>query len=116
LTYPIIKYAEQKEQLPPDPLLKEKYLRLRKILMHFRAHGKEKLAKYKHKIEHERVLRNDMGRAVLRRLLADGILTASGKFYYLQPDGIDKYLGISWLDLRRGRICSTLVQYLRSIA
>jgi hypothetical protein len=115
LTYPIIKYAEQKEQLPPDPLLKEKYLRLRKILMHFRAHGKEKLAKYKHKIEHERVLRNETGWAILRQLVQDGILTPSGKFYFLQPENVDRHLGVSYIDLRKGRTSDKLLQYLKAV-
>ena len=115
MTYPSIKYVEKKEQFPPDPLLKEKYLRLRRILVHFRAHGKDTLARYKGKIEHERMLRNETGRAILRQLAQDGILTSAGQFYFLQLEKVDRYLGVSWLDLRKGRSSARLLQYLRTI-
>lgn len=115
LTYPAIQYAQTKEPLPADPLLRQKYLLLRRILMHFRSHRRGALAKYKHKIEHQRVLHSDTGYAILKQLLKDEILTLSGSFYFLNPEGIDKHLGISWLDLRKGHTCDTLVQYLKSI-
>jgi hypothetical protein len=83
--------------------------------MHFRAHGKEKLAKYKHKIEHERVLRNETGWAILRQLVQDGILTPSGKFYFLQPENVDRHLGVSYIDLRKGRTSDKLLQYLKAV-
>jgi hypothetical protein len=80
LTYPTIQYVEDKQTLFRDPLLKEKYLRLRRILVHFRSHSKGALAKYRHKIEHERVLRNALGENILRQLMKDKILTLDGSF------------------------------------
>ena len=115
LTYPSINYVEQREPLPSDPLSKEKYLRLKRILVHFRSHGRGSLARYKHKIEHWRVLGNDTGWAILDRLVKDGILTLSGNFYFLQPDNVNAHLGISWEDLRKGRSSAKLLQYLGSI-
>lgn len=116
LTYPSINYARQKEHLPTDPQLRQKYFRLKRILMEFRSHSKGSLAKYKDKIEHRRVLHDDTGRAVLRQLLEDGILTLSGSFYTLHPDGIDKHLGVSWQDMRRGRTGERMLPYLRGIS
>ncbi len=115
LTYPSINYVEQREPLPSDPLLKEKYRRLRRILMHFRSHSRGSLARYKDKIEHWRVLGNDTGWAILDRLVKDRILTLSGKFYFLQPENGNVHLGISWEDLRKRRTSAKLLQYLGSI-
>lgn len=116
LTYPAIRYVEEKQILLKDPLLKEKYLRLRRILVQFRSHSKGALAKYKHKIEHERVLRNDVGRAILKRLLEDGIIRLDGSFYFLEPEKADLRLGISWLNLRKGQTSAKLEQYLQSVS
>lgn len=115
LAFPAIQYAEKRAQLPTDPKIKEKYIRLRRILMEFRSHSKGAMAKYKGKIEHERVLRNNIGYAILQRLLTDQVLTMSGVMYYLNPDEIDTNLGISWTDLRKGKTSDRLLQYLRSI-
>jgi len=115
LTFPAVKYVVQKDKLPEDSSLQEKYLRLRRILVHFRSHSRGSLAKYKEKIEHWRVLGNDTGWDVLERLKSDGILTLSGNFYFLQPESVHEHLGISYADLRKGRTSERLLQYLRSI-
>lgn len=116
MTYPSIKYVQPREHPPTDPQLRRKYFRMKRILMEFRSHSKGSLAKFKDKIEHRRVLQDDTGRAVLRQLLADGILTLSGSFYTLHPDGIDRHLGVSWHDMRRGRMGDRLLPYLRMIS
>lgn len=90
-------------------------MRLRRILLQFRSHSRGTLARYNRKIENERVLRNDLGRAILRRLLQDEILTLKGSHYFLQPDKVDKHLGISYIDLRKGLTSSRLEQYLQSV-
>jgi hypothetical protein len=115
LTYPAIQYVEDKKASFRDPLLKEKYLRLRRILVHFRSHSKGALAKYRHKIEHERVLRNALGENILKRCLKDKILRLEGSFYYLEPDAVHMHLGISYDDLSKGRTSDKLVQFLQSI-
>jgi hypothetical protein len=115
LTYPVIQYAEKRTQLPSDSLVQEKYFRLRRILMAFRSHSRGTLARYKPKIDNDRVLRNNIGYALLQRLLSDKILTMEGNFYYLRPEGIDRHLGITWIDLRMGKTSDKLIQYLRSV-
>ncbi|MGD0776208.1 MAG: hypothetical protein ABSC05_25610, partial [Candidatus Solibacter sp.] len=116
MVYPAAPYFRQVDALPQDPLLREKYMRLKRILVHFRSHSKGALAKYKHKIEHERVVRNKMGWAILDRLLGDQVLTLSGRLYYLQPENVDRFLGVSYDDLRKGRSSEKMLQYLRSIS
>lgn len=115
LTYPVIQYVEEKKVFTHDPLLKEKYLRLRRILVNFRSHSRGSLARYKGKIDHERVLKNEIGHAILKRLLKDGILTSDGSFYFLQPESVDQHLGVTYIDLRKGRTSLKLEQYLRAI-
>lgn len=95
--------------------MRNKYLRLRKILTHFRSHSKSALAKYRDKIENERVAGNVTGRAILDRLLKDSVLRLEGKLYFLQPERVHEHLGISWPELRNGQTSKKLLQYLGSI-
>ena len=113
--YPLAKFMQLRAQVPSDPQLKDKYLRIKRILMEFRSHSKGSLAKYRFKIEHERVLRNGTGRAILNRLRDDGVLSLTGNFYHLHPEKVNEHLGISWQDFRRGRPSEALLNYLRSI-
>lgn len=115
ITYPAINYVEAEIDFSHDPALREKYLRLRRILVLFRSHSRGALAKYRAKIEHERVLRNPLGGAILQHLLRDQILTREGDFYFLQPENVHKHLGVSWIDLRKGRTSEKLMDYLRSV-
>ena len=115
LMYPCRQYAQKKAELPSDSSLRQKYLRLKRILVEFRSHGRGSLARYKGKIEDDRVLRNPTGHAVLRQLLADEILTLEGNRYFLQPKGVSQHLGVSWIDLKNGQISDKLIGYLQSI-
>ena len=83
--------------------------------MEFRSHSRGALAKYKHKIEHERVLKNNIGWAVLRKLVADRILALRGDMYYLDPNELGTHLGVSWQDLRKGQMPESLIRYIRAI-
>jgi hypothetical protein len=96
--------------------LREKYLRLRKILTHFRSHSKGALAKYRDKVENPRVAGNPAGEAVLRRLITDGVLVLENPMYFLQQEQVHAHLGITWPELRKGIISDKLLQYLRSIS
>ncbi len=116
LSYPAVQYTKQKTVLPADPQLVQKYIRLKRILLEFRSHSKGSLAKIRHKIEHERVLRNDTGRAILDRLLHDRILYLEGKFYHVNQERLSKHLGTTWQDFRRGNAPDLLLTYLRSIS
>ena len=69
LQYPLVQYMQKRDKSPQDPDIRDKYLRLRKILTHFRSHSKGAMAKYRDKIENERVAGNPIGAAVLKQLL-----------------------------------------------
>lgn len=98
-----------------DPLLIEKYLRLRKILMLFRSHSKGVMAKYRDKIEHKRVLRNEMGEKVLELLVKSKVLYHDTTFYYWEPDVAHEQLGITYLDLKRKIINQKTIDFLNKI-
>jgi hypothetical protein len=115
ILHPLFQYVRKRTTLPTDPLIREKYLRLRKILTHFRSHSKGALAKYKNKIENPRVAGNPLGSAVLKKLVSDGVLYLDAPMYFLTPAKVDEHLGIGWPDLRRGLMTPKLIAYLASI-
>jgi hypothetical protein len=115
ISYPAVQYVQRTSQLPADPLLRQKYFRLRRILMEFRSHSKGALAKYRYKIEAERVLKNEIGRSVLNKLISDEILALRGNMYYLDPARLSDKVGVSWQDLRKGQMPDSLVKFLLTI-
>jgi hypothetical protein len=113
--YPVHQYARESDEPSFDPLLKNKYIRLRRMLREFRSHSKGQLAKYEEKIEDSRVLKNKLGEKILLRLIEDGILYKDGVMYILDTDKMASELGINWHDFRLGKIPDSLVEYLKSI-
>ena len=116
LHYPLVQHAQRRARPLDDPDLQEKYLRLRKILTHFRSHSKGALAKYRDKVENPRVAGNRVGAAVLQQLVSDRVLILDGSMYFLDPGRVDSLLGTSWNDLRKGIRSDKLLGYLKSIA
>ena len=115
IAYPVINHTERRPVLSFDDSIKEKYIRLRRILMQFRSHSRGALAKYRDKINHERILRNSTGKAILDRLVLDNILTLRDNLYFLEMDQLTNYLDISWFNLRKGQTSEKLLKYLSKI-
>jgi hypothetical protein len=105
---------------PSDPAVRDDerlhrvYRRFRRIVMTLRSHSKGSLARVKHKIEHARVLQGEIGKALLRQIVEDGILILRDNFYHLVPEKAAELTGVSWIDLRRGRSSGSLERYLNS--
>lgn len=98
------------------PLLSEKYLKLRKIILLFRSHSKGAMAKFKDKIEHRRVLGNEnIGRKVLDALIDNKILTSDQILYYIDDKMIHEKLGVSYLELRQQKINQKTIDFLNEI-
>ena len=116
LDYPLARYAQKVAKTLDDSTSREKYRRLRRILSEFASHGKGTLAKYRAKIEHERVLRNQLGERILNALLTENILRRDSKFYYVNPDQCDAKLGISWHQLRQYKSSKKLEQFLKDVS
>jgi len=115
LTYPVIQHTEEREPMFDDKELREKYMRLRHLLMHFCSHSKGALAKYKDAIESSRRLKNEVGRKVLNQLVSDNVLFLSGNFYFLDQEQFSNHLGVTYDDLRKGKKPQSLVTYLKKI-
>lgn len=114
-TYPLVNYIKKRSAPTYTGEAFEIYLKLRKLLTHFRSHGKGQLAKYRDKVDNSRVAGNPIGGRVLDRLLRDGVLYESGNFYFIRPANVDKCLGIPWTALRAGLVSSKLEAYMATI-
>lgn len=115
LVYPLVGNIAHKPTFLAGVDVQEKYNRLRRIFLEFRSHSKGQLAKYRDKIQHRRVLKNEVGRAVLKALVNDGILTHDNLFYYVQPEQLSEKIGIHWEDLKQRKSTRRLEEYLANI-
>ena len=105
---------EQKDPYQPNSEMDAAYRRFRRIVMTLRSHSKGGLARYKDKVDHQRVLKGPLGKDLLARLLRDGIMRLSEEFDYRVPETADRHVGISWHLLRRGETSATLTAYLQN--
>ena len=72
------------------------------------------MARAKVKIEHSRVLQGELGESLVAKLLNDGVLYFGdgGRRYFWNPDLANELLGVSWMDLRKGKCPQKLRDYL----
>jgi hypothetical protein len=111
--FPWSDYAIQREDDEvSSKQMHEVQRRFRRIAGTMQSHSRGGLARLRDKVEHRRVLRNDIGRALLGRLLADGIIKLEGKFYHWVGERADALLKTSWNDLRHYRHTPELRAYL----
>jgi len=115
LEYPLVRFASQSLSSHMNDDVQEKYNRLRRIFVDFRSHSKGGLAKYRDKVQHRRVLKNAVGRAVLKALVDDGILTHNHILYFVQPAQLSEQIGIHWEDLKQRKSTPQLEAYLARI-
>ena len=115
LGYPLAKYVHRRAEQTPEPVVREKYRRLRRILLDFRSHSRGGLAKYRQKIENRRVLKNKVGEAVLEALLNEGILRSDPKFYYVESEQMASKLGITWHGLLQYELTKKLETFLQRV-
>ena len=87
------------------------HLRFRRIVTSLRSHSKGSLARFKDKVEHRRVLKNQMGKALLASLLDDGILKLEDDFYHWVPERAAAVLKVSYHDLRNRRVTPEMKAY-----
>ncbi len=115
--YPWTPYASETAQdVENDPRLLLVYRRFRRIAMAFRSHKKGQLARIKEKIDHERICRGALGKALLSQLLVDNVLYPQDKSYFWNRPVANELVGVSWQDLRRGFIPPKLINYIRRFA
>ena len=86
--------------------------RLRTILLLFRSHGKNQLAKYRGAIDHNRRTKG-VGHLVRDQLLEEGVLSISGPMYYLDSTRLAEVTGLNFGDLRTGMVKDKTVQFVQ---
>ena len=111
-TYPWNDFAAKsvEEQIDSDEM-HEVHRRFRRIVTSLRSHSKGSLARFKDKVEHRRVLSNQVGRALLQKLLDDRILKLEKEFYHWVPERADALLRVSWPDLRNRHVTPEMKAY-----
>ncbi|MED5608368.1 hypothetical protein VV867_11795 [Pseudomonas sp. JH-2] len=87
----------------------------RRLVMAFRSHSKGRLARYKNKIEHSRMLKGSQGKALLAKLQADKIVSLEKHMYYLDANALGAKTGASFLDVNLKRYSNKTTEYLKAI-
>lgn len=94
--------------------LDEALRRFRKFVISFRSHSKGSLARYKHKIEHERMIKGT-GKSVLDLLLRSKIVSLNNQqnMYYLDPDQLAKVAGANYADTMARKFGDKTIDFVR---
>lgn len=98
-----------------DPSLAEAQRALRRLVVSFRSHSKGQLARFKDKIESRRMTKGEIGERIREALLADGILSISGEFYFLDPNALGLKLSTDYSSLRDKVFSEDTNAYLRKL-
>jgi len=114
LSYPLRNYVQENKINRNYSDLSDAYLILRRILLAFRSHSKGSLARYKDKIEHKRILKGELGKRILEKLLSKQILISKGNFYHINPSKLSEELDASWEDLKRYNRSEKILVFLSS--
>ncbi len=87
----------------------------RRLVMAFRSHSKGRLARFKDKVDHARMLKDDRGRALLKKMQADSIISNERHMYFLDPDALGEKVGASFQDVNLKRYADRTLAYLREL-
>ena len=116
LEYPFYDFcsteSERMAELTADNF--EKYKKLRAIILEFRSHSKNELAKHHEKIDF--ILGNTpIAQKVIAALLDSRIMFKDGHLYKLDSDILDKELGVSYDGIRNFEISSEIIEFLNKV-
>ncbi|MDF2397861.1 hypothetical protein GWQ44_20120 [Pseudomonas sp. 3MA1] len=114
ISYPWTEYtsAESKEH---DPNLIRLLRVFRRLVMAFRSHSKGRLARFKDKIEHVRMLKGEEGRKLLEKLSQDKVISLEGAMYYLDADALGSKTGASFIDVNLKNYAPETIKYVQSV-
>jgi len=114
MTYPWVQFAAVAGPAVPENI-HDALLRLRKLVLAFRSHSKGRLARFKDKIEHARMTKGDLGVAIRRQLIKDGVLTLEGEMYFLNPNALGATVGATYRDLNFKQFNDRVRDYVSAI-
>ena len=98
-----------------DPDLSRMLRIFRRLVMAFRSHSKGRLARFRDKIEHSRMLKGEDGRRLLEKLSKDKVLSLEGAMYYLDADALGAKTGASFLDVNLKNYSQETLDYVRTV-
>jgi len=114
LTYPFVQYhSDSSLQKTPADII-EKYQKMRRIFLMFRAHSKGELARFKEKIDN-RIGNNDVGKCVIAALLKNGIIYSKDIMYFVNSEKMASELGVKYNDIRSSIINDKIQSFLSKI-
>lgn len=115
LYYPFASYRKcRKGELPDDGDFVDKYQKMRRTILQFRAHSKGSLAKYKDKIDN-RIGNTPIGKRVVNKLLEERILEEKGQMYFINDTMMSEKLGIGYNELRTYEVNEKVTAFLNSV-
>jgi hypothetical protein len=83
-----------------DPKTADALRALRRIALAFRSHSKGQLARYKGKIDHQRMMKGQIGSDLLAKLIRDKVISLKGPMYLLDADALGEVVGASYVNLK----------------
>lgn len=96
--------------------IRQKYIKLRKIIICFRSHSKGSMARYKGKIGSSRLIGSDMGPIVLNSLIESGIIDDSDNImYFLNRDKLSEVLGVTYDEIKSNKLTPKISSFLGSM-
>ncbi|WP_447774493.1 hypothetical protein [Pseudomonas chlororaphis] len=98
-----------------DPGTVDALRTFRRLIMAFRSHSKGRLARFKDKIEHTRMLKGKAGRALLEKLISDKVLSLEDSMYYLDANILGSKAGASFLDVNLKNYSPETIQYVQNV-
>jgi hypothetical protein len=96
-----------------NPMVDEALRRLRKFVTAFRSHSRGTLARYRHKIEHERMTKGT-GAQVLDALREHEIITLDGSMYFLNPSRLGEIAGATYAQVAARQFAPKTVEFVRN--
>lgn len=116
-TYPWSNYATEPSK-PKNPDIEFLRRRLRKVLTAFRSHSKRALVRFAKKIDHARMVKNELGQKLVDALIADNILNLvkDSKFYQLDVQRLAELVGMSYNAIQTRQFSSKCDEYLDKIS
>lgn len=115
LYFPFASYKMSRcGKIPEEDTFIDKYQKMRRTIVQFRAHSKGSLAKYKEKIDN-RIGNTEIGKRVINGLLKEGILEEKNQMYFINDQKLSEKLGLGYNELRTYEINDKVTSFLNSI-
>ncbi len=97
------------------PLIDVGLRALRRIVIAFRSHKRNQLARTRKKIEHKRMTKGTVGEALRSKLSEDGVIWTEGHLYIMDADRLGAVVGLKYMDAVKKEFSKQTIQYIETI-